>query len=268
MRFQSTSHFMNRPPAHLILTLCILAASLLALPANGAAQTSLVIAPEIGQLIDDEGIDAARQRFEELIESPSLNFGAEAQGLMALMGGYMQAGNYEAGEAVAEMSGLLTQKMMSSPSSGLPPGMMEQMQKAEQAERAQRQAALEQEQTTQNRVEDLSRGNSRNDLERFVGLYADPEGGDMNRAIFVTVSCDGYLVTGPMWADVGPWWMRSAADRVFTYTDSWTNLSFEFTGDGGRGMILNHDVEGAPSPLENKAPLPEGWDDCMSRPMR
>ena len=250
------------------MTLFLLATGLLALPATGAAQTAAVIAPEIGQLIDEEGIDAARKRFEELIESPSLNLGAEAQGLMTLMGGYMQAGNYEAGEAVAEMSGLLTQKMMSSPSSGLPPGMMEQMQKAEQAEMAQRQAALVEDQPVQNRVEDSSRGNSRNDLERFVGLYVDPASGDMNRAIFVTMSCDGYLVTGPMWADVGPWWMRSAADKVFTYTDSWTNLSFEFTGDEGLGMMLNHDVEGAPSPLENKAPLPEGWDDCMPRPMR
>jgi hypothetical protein len=248
--------------------LFILTAGLLALPANGTAQTAPVIAPEIGQLIAEEGIDAARQRFEELIESPSLNFGVEAQGLMALMGGYMQAGNHEAGEAVAEMSGLLTQKMMSSPSGGLPQGMMEQMQIAEQAEKAQRQAALEEEQRTRNLVEDSSQGNSRNDLERFVGLYADPGGDDMDRAIFVTVSCDGYLVTGPMWADVGPWWMRSAADKVFTYADSWTNLSFEFTGDGGRGMILKHDVEGAPSPLENKAPLPKGWDDCMPRPMR
>ena len=67
--------------------------------------------------------------------------------------------------------------------------------------------------------------------------YSDPDSNKTNRTVFVTVSFDGYLVTSPMWADVGAWWMRSAADKVFTYTDSWTNLSFEFVRDDGRGMI-------------------------------
>jgi hypothetical protein len=232
------------------------------------AQQEPVIAPEIGQLIADQGIDAAKQRFAELIESPSLNLNLETEGLMTLMSAYMQAGNQEAGAAVGEMYGQLIQKMISGASGVFPPGMMEEMQKAEQAEKAQRQANLEEEQRNQKRVEDKSRGKSREDLERFAGVYSDPDSNDTHRSIFVTISCDGYLVTGPMWADVGPWWMRSAADKVFTYADSWTNLSFEFVGDGGRGTMLNHDVEGAPNPLENKAPLPDEWSECMERPRR
>lgn len=235
---------------------------------TAVAEQEPVIAPEIGQLIAEQGVDAANQRFAELIETPSLNYNLETQGMMTLMSSYMQAGNEQAVEAVGEMYAQLMQKMMSGSSSVFPAGMMEEMQKVEQAEKAQRQANLEEEKRMQKGLEDRSRGKSRDDLERFVGLYADPGSSDMKRAVFVTVSCDGYLVTGPMWADVGPWWMRSAADKVFTYADSWTNLSFEFVGDGGRGMLLKHDIEGATSPLENKKPLPDEWSGCMERPTR
>ena len=190
---------------------------------------------------------------------------------MTLMSGYMQAGNSEAGEAVGEMYAQLMQQMMSGGASMLPPEMAEAMKGAQAAEEAaekQRKAEQEEEQKLQQKREQQSRGKSRDDLNRFVGLYSDPNSNDTNRSIFVAVSCDGYLVTGPMWADVGPWWMRSAADKVFTYADSWTNLSFEFTGNDGRGMRLNHDVEGAVSPLENKGPLPDDWPDCVERPRR
>ena len=249
---------------------CLLMITMLCLSGIAIAQEP-VIAPQIGQLIAEEGVDAANQRFSELMQSESLNFTLESQGLMTLMSGYMQAGNSEAGEAVGEMYAQLMQQMMSGGASMLPPEMAEAMKGAQAAEEAaekQRKAEQEEDQKLQQKREQQSRGKSRDDLNRFVGLYSDPNSNDTNRSIFVAVSCDGYLVTGPMWADVGPWWMRSAADKVFTYADSWTNLSFEFTGNDGRGMRLNHDVEGAVSPLENKGPLPDDWPDCVERPRR
>ncbi len=142
------------------------------------------------------------------------------------------------------------------------------MQKADEAAKAQRTADQAAEREMRRQAEERSRGKSRDDLERFVGLYSDPGSDETNRTVFVTVSCDGYLVVGPMWADVGPWWMRSAADKVFTYSDSWTTLSIEFLGTDGRGMMLKHDIEGVSSPLENKAPLPDEWEDCQPRPLR
>jgi hypothetical protein len=244
--------------------------TLLCMPGITSAQEP-VIAPQIGQLIAEEGVEAANQRFAELIQSPSLNYQLETQGLMTLMSGYMQAGNAEAGEAVGEMYAQVMQKMISGGASMFPPEMAEAMKNAQAAEEAaekQRQAEQAEERKLQQKREQQSRGKSRDDLDRFVGLYSDPNSDDKLRAIFVTKSCDGYLVTGPMWADVGPWWMRSAADKVFTYADSWTNLSFEFSGDDGRGMRLNHDVEGTVNPLENKGPLPEDWPECMERPRR
>jgi len=230
-----------------------------------------VIAPEIGQIISDKGVDAANARFAELLQSPSLDYALESQGLMALMTDYLQSGNQEAASAVSEMYAQLMQQMMSGATSAYPPGMAEAMQEAQQAEEeqaAQDKAAVEAEQQVQQQLLAQDRGESRDDLDRFKGLYTDPANGDVSRAIFVTVSCDGFLVTGPMWADVGPWWLRSAADKVFTYADSFNSFSMEFAGDGGRGTRMTHDIKGVASPLENTAPLPSEWEECMERPKR
>jgi len=230
-----------------------------------------VIAPEIGQIISENGVDAANARFAELMQSPTLDYTIESQGLMTLMTAYMQSGNQQAASAVGEMYAQLMQQMMSGASSAYPPGMAEAMrdaQKAEEAQQAADQAAAEAEQQKQQQQVAQSRGKSRDDLDRFKGMYADPGSDDMGHSIFVTVSCDGYLVTGPMWADVGPWWMRSASDRVFTYADSFTNFSMEFVGDGGPGTRLQHDIAGVASPLENRGTLPGDWPVCMERPKR
>ena len=64
-----------------------------------------VIAPEIGQIISEKGVDAANARFAELMQSDSLDYTAESQGLMTLMTAYMQAGNQQAASAVGEMEG-------------------------------------------------------------------------------------------------------------------------------------------------------------------
>ena len=229
------------------------------------------IAAEIGQIIDTDGVDAANARFAELMQSPALDYNMESQGLMTLMTGYIQSGNEEAASAVGEMYAQLMQQMLSGAASAYPPGMAEAMaeaQKAEEAQQAADAAAAEAEQQMQQQQVAQSRGKSRDDLDRFKGLYSDPDSDDTGRAIFVTVSCDGYLVTGAMWGDVSPWWMRSAADKVFTYADSFNNFSMEFVGDGGPGTLMNHDIKGLASPLENKGPLPDDWPACMERPLR
>jgi len=242
-----------------------------------AASTALakaqapVIAPEIEQVINAEGIDAANARFAELMQTGSLDYTLESQALMALMSSYMQSGNNEAASAVGEMYAQLMQQMLTGASGNYPPGMAEAMrdaQKAEEAQKAADQAAAGAQQQMQQKQVAQSRGKSRDDLDRFKGLYSDPDSDDTARSIFVTVSCDGYLVTGAMWGDVSPWWMRSAGDREFTYSDSWTNFSMEFIGDGGPGTRMKHDIEGIVSPLENKGPLPDDWAACMERPKR
>jgi hypothetical protein len=97
------------------------------------AQDQPVIAPEVGQLIAEEGIDAAKNRFKELVKSDSLNLTTEIQGMHTLLGAYMQAGNNEAATAVGEMAAELTMSMLSG---GMGNGMGMDMEALQQAEMA------------------------------------------------------------------------------------------------------------------------------------
>lgn len=253
-------------------TLAVAAVLLFTLLMPGDTRASEpTIAPEIGRIIAEEGIEAANARFSEMANDPSLDPSLEIQGLTTLATAYIQANNIEAATAVGEMTQQMTMAMISGSPMMQSPEMSAQMEAYQQAEEASavQEAAEEQEQARleQKRLEQ-SRGKSRDDLERFKGLYS-PRDGDPNKALFVTVSCDGFLVTGPMWADVGPWWMRSAADTVFTYSDSWTDLSMEFvTGPGGTIETLRHDVDGLASPASRSGDLPADWPACQERPQR
>lgn len=110
---------------------------------------------------------------------------------------------------------------------------------------------------------------ARDDLERFTGLYGDPEEKNEYRKLWVMVSCDGYLVSGALWGDVAPWWMTSEADNIFTYADSFFQLRFEFeTDENGNAVKMIHDLEWMKSPLERAGPLPDDWDPCIERPKR
>ena len=242
----------------------------LSIAAHAVAQGTPVIAPEIARVISEDGVDAAKTRFKELLASESLNHTAEVSAMHSLMSSYMQAGNMEAGSAVGEMSAELTMLMMSAGGAYSMPGMdMEQLRKMEEAEKAQEQQAREEEQKLAAKQEQQSRGKRRDDLRRFTGFYGEAGSNDMGKTIFVAVSCDGYLVTGPMWADVGPWWMRSAADTVFTYADSWTNLSLEFVPDGDNGHhTLNNDIDGIAAALDWKRELTPEYAKCVERPRR
>ena len=233
---------------------------------NALAQQQPVIAPEIEQLISEEGVDAAKARFTVLSASESLDMSVEIQGLYQLMSTYMSTGNSAAGEAVAEMAAQLTQNMIKQSMPGLAE-QMEAQQKQEEASKAQQEEAEFQQRKAEQKRLTQSRGKSRNDLEQFKGLYAAVDDTELNRALFVTVSCDGYLVIGAMWADVSNWWMRSASDRVFSFSDSSFSFSAEFVpGQNGETNTLNHDIDGVTSPMEWKRALPEGYQDCLKRP--
>ena len=256
-------------PLQRFLTLGLLVTAALA-AGSALAQSKPPLSAEIGAVIEAEGIDAARQRFAEIYPARKDEYEIDMQGMMAVAQRSVQDGNMEVGMAVMEMLSVVSQDMASEAMGAYNPQMAEMQQRAleqEVAEREQVSRDREEAQRVQQRAEAQSRGRSRDDLDRFAGIYGDPADRDRLRTLFVTVSCDGYLVTGPMWADVGPWWMRSAADSVFTYADDWTNLSMEFTGSG-ENMKLTHDVEGADSPAERLGPLPADWPQCQERPLR
>jgi hypothetical protein len=256
-------------PLQRFLTLGLLVTAALA-AGSALAQSKPPLSAEIGAVIEAEGIDAARQRFAEIYPARKDEYEIDMQGMMAVAQRSVQDGNMEVGMAVMEMLSVVSQDMASEAMGAYNPQMAEMQQRAleqDVAEREQVSRDREEAQRAQQRAEAQSRGRSRDDLDRFAGIYGDPADRDRLRTLFVTVSCDGYLVTGPMWADVGPWWMRSAADSVFTYADDWTNLSMEFMGSG-ENMKLTHDVEGADSPADRLGPLPADWPQCQERPLR
>lgn len=251
---------------HTLILVIAFSSSLLA-AVDAIAEEVPVIAPEIGQLIAEDGVPAAQAQFKQLLKTNSINHVIEIQALQLLMSEYMQAGNMEAGMAVAEMSSELSMQMLSS---GGVPGMdMEQLQKMEEAEKAQQNLEREEQQKLVERKEQQSRGESRDDLQRFAGFYEEKGSNDNGRTLFVAVSCDGYLVAGPMWADVGPWWMKPTSDLVFSYSDSWTNFSMEFVHDESSGhYTLGNDIDGVASPLEWTKELTPEYAKCVERPLR
>jgi len=110
------------------LTLVLILVLISAGPGPALAAGEPVIAPEVERLIAEEGIEAAKARYQELSQSDSLNIFVETQGLQALARTYSQAGKQDAEEAVNEMMSDITMKMMSAMmSQGMPPGMGQQM---------------------------------------------------------------------------------------------------------------------------------------------
>jgi hypothetical protein len=253
-----------------VLFSTILAACLIFSTASTIAEGKPSLSSEIGAVIEAEGIGTAKKRFADIYPASKDDYEVDIHDMMAVAQGYMQAGNMEAGMAVMEMMGTVTQDLASAAMNTHNPQLAEMQRQAEEADRLEREHAAqarEEEQRVQQKAEARARGKARDDLDRFTGIYGDPADRDRLRTLFVTVSCDGYLVTGPMWADVGPWWMRPAADSVFTYADDWTNLSMEFTGEG-ESTTLEHDLEGVDSPMRRLGPLPDDWSECMKRPGR
>ncbi|MFA7667690.1 MAG: hypothetical protein WCY32_16410 [Burkholderiaceae bacterium] len=125
-----------------------------------------------------------------------------------------------------------------------------------------RTAAAERE--AQERRAAQERGTARDDLERFTGMYG--EGG---RQLFVKTTCDGRLAAAPMWADIAPWWLRSAADAVFSYSDNFLTFAMEFELDSnGRAIALRHDLDGMPSPMRRSGDLPPNLRGCLPTPTR
>jgi len=257
---------MNRFSQPLAYAVCIL----IYLAAFGlAAQDKPLLSKEIAGVIESQGIAAAKQRFEEIFPAQKDAYEIDSQGLMELGMAFMQSGNMDAGTAVIEMTTTVNMAMMKDAMNTISPEMAQiqaEMEKAEKAEQQQAVQNREQEQAMQQQAEARARGKSRSDLGRFTGLYGDPADTGRTRMIFVTVSCDGYLVSGAMWADVGAWWMRSAADTVFTYADSFANISMEFgMGEDGKANTLTHDLEGVTSPMERLDDLPADWPECLER---
>lgn len=234
-----------------------------------------LLSETVRAVIESEGVAAAKSQFAELYPARQDQYIIDTGGLTNLGTEYMTAGDMEKGMAVMEMVSAVALGMSSSMSPQAQksaPQMADFMRQQEEA-RAEhekhQQAVREQDKKVESRTTEQHRGKSRDDLDRFTGIFGVPGSSDSTRTLWVMVSCDGYLVAGANWGGASQWWMRSAADKVFTYQDSFQSLSMEFVThgeDSAEGM--SHDLDAISSPLERQGPVPDDWGACLERPRR
>jgi hypothetical protein len=221
------------------------------------------LANEIRQTLEASGVEAARQRFAEIYPERRDEFDIDMQTLGNLGAEYMKAGNMDAGMAVIEMTTTISQAMIAQMMQGEAGKLAQELSEAQAAhdEAAQHTRAAENNQPEQERA--ASRGPARDDLDGFVGLYANPAQGESGRRLWVQKSCDGYLVAGAMWGDASPWWLKSEGDLVFAVSTNFQSLRADF--EPNDTMKMHHDLEFMASPLLRTGPLPVDWETCIER---
>lgn len=244
--------------AWLPLALAMLAAS------PGSAQVKTPKTPlsqAVRAALAEHPPDTVLKRFSESLESASLEYEVDFQGLNALGLEYMQAGETEKGIVALGIASRAAQIM----ATGLLSPEVLEAAAAAQAELEKEQAQAS---SSQPGAVPSDLGPPRDDLERFQGLFASLEDGPQ-RALFVLRGCDGRLLVGPMWADVAPWTMRSVAETEFT----WPGNSFAkplhiklILGPDGAVIGLEHDLEVLYSPLHRIGDLEKSFvPDCGRR---
>jgi hypothetical protein len=242
------------------MTVCAVAVSLLALSgiATAQAEDKPRLSADIKKVLDAEGPEAALARFKKLYPAQKEKYNVDLESFGKLAKAYAEAGDMEKMAAVFQMTTQLSQDAVSAAMAQSGIGMPEQPEPEPEPEQPEPEPAP---------AHDA--GPARDDLDRFVGLYSDPADPKKTRALFATVSCDGYLVVGATWGDAANWWMKSVGDTTFEYADSFTQLKIEFeVGADGKAAAMNHDLKGLPSPMKHIAPLPDDWKDCVKRPLR
>ena len=240
--------------------LCLLSA----VPAT--AQDRSLLSAEIRTVLEEEGSDAANQRFDELYPAKQDHYEPDVAGLYEVAAGYMQAGDMEMAQLLIEMAATVA----SGAAAAYTESMYGDMAALEAEATSAAVAEQEAEAATSEPAVAYDPGPYRTDLDRFAGLYSDPAAPDERKSLFAAVGCDGRLVTGTTWGDASPWWMSSVSDLVFEYEDSWTKIRMEFeAGSGGSASGMTHDrADILPSPLTRIGPLPSEWggDTCVQPP--
>lgn len=115
-------------------------------------------------------------------------------------------------------------------------------------------------------------GTPRDDLERFHGVYGEPDG---RRNFFVAPARSqpdarnpvppGYIMIGAMWGDVAPWTMRSLAETRFEqvhvseFQPAPLVVEFELGPDGRAVALRFETLFDDRGRLVRVGDLPEGW---------
>ena len=211
---------------------------------QGQEATKPLLSAEIGKVIDKDGAEAGQRRFDELYPAHKDEYQLDIRGFLELASKYMQNGNSAAGQQVLQMMAVVGQDETAA-YMGMPaPSQNPQPQPK-----------------TEPQPEPHPLGTPRDDLDRFLGLYGDPNRADEHRTLWVAKSCDGYLVAGASWGDASPWWMRSMSDTAFEATVfGGEKLGFEFPA---QPQSMVHQLDYMPNPLPRIGPLTDDWQECI-----
>ncbi len=203
------------------------------------------LSEKVRQVIDADGVEAAERWYTSEYPARKSEYEVDYEGFTEVAQEYMQAGDYESGALVMRimsegaLEGIPAAATMSAPAKPSP------------------------ESSAPAPATPFVNPESRNDLEMFYGLYAEPGQDDPVRGLIVTEMCGGYLYVATTWGDATPWLMNPVSDTEFEYADSWIHFSMEFqsTGDGSSAIV--HDLDYLPSPLPRIGPRPDGWQECI-----
>lgn len=240
----------------------------LAAPALLTAQDKPLLSEAIREMIDTQGIEAAKKHFAEQYELQKDAYEIDMKGIAELTNSYVKAGNHEAAGVIMEITLPFMQAAYTSQMSGQSNVMAQQQAEMERVEKEKQKKISEEEQLSKDNYKTLL-GEARKDLERFTGLYGNPEEKNEHRKLWVMVSCDGYLVSGALWGDVAPWWMKTEGDKTFSYADSFVKVNMEFETDAnGKAVRMVHDLSYMKTPLERLGPVPDDWEPCLEPPER
>lgn len=231
-----------------------------------SAQDKPLLSDAIQQEIDANGAETAKEKFTSMDPSEREQYNVDMEGISKLTNTYLEDGNMEALMAISEITSVFMQDVIAQSMEQYSTEIdaMEEMAEQREAEREQENRQHEEERARERQQSIIERqGQPREDLERFKGVYGDPDDPESTRQLWVNVSCDGYLVVGAMWGDAAPWWMRSESENVFTLEDSFNNIRMEF--GTSESLQMNHNLEFMENPLQRVGDLPEDWDSCIER---
>lgn len=233
------------------------------------AQEKQLLSDAIRKAIETQGIEAAKQQFAQQYLTQKDLYNIDMQGIADLGREYAQNGKMDAAGAVMEIASPFMQDMINSAMNAQSYGMTQTFAEEKRAEKERKAKSTKTKKSLKDNTAGINQGKTRDDLERFTGLYGDPTETNKNRRLWVSVSCDGYLVSGALWGDAAPWWMKSAEDKKFTYSDSFSSFKIEFNTDSnGKAHKMIHDLDFIKSPLARLGSIPDEWSACIERPKR
>jgi hypothetical protein len=233
------------------LVLVLAATAILAAP--GSAQDApATLSQAVREALTRQHPDTVMNRFMSELQAGEYTYRLDLDSLSAMGITFMQEGETEKGVAVMGIASAAAQIQ----AAALLPEEVRRALEAPPEEVAEAESASAEPVGVEDPDVDL--GPARDDLERFHGLYANPEQGP-ERAVFVMTGCRGRLEAGAMWGDVAPWEMRSEGDAEFYWPGSSFAQPFRIeitVGPDGRGQTIHHDMDFVSSPLERIGELP------------